>query len=63
MDPIRTAPGRPGPDEPDAPSTPVAVRIPDAWLPELVAAAQREGLSRHALLRLLIREGLDRRAT
>ena len=60
LNPPRPASGRPGDEEPAAPSKSISVLIPLDWLPELKRRAEEEGLSRHAALRLAIWEWLQK---
>ena len=48
---FRRAPGRPGPDEPSAPSVIVNVRIPTDILKALDALAAQRGMPRHQAIR------------
>ena len=62
MEPIeyRRAPGRPGKDEPSAPTVRLQTRIPKAVMTEFLRIAKNRGLSRQAAVREAMSEWMQR---
>lgn len=60
---FRREPGRPGKDDPPAPSRRVDVKIPLELLEQLERIAEAEGKSRHLAIREAIAEWVEKRLT